>query len=185
MCVPPVRRDVPIYIAGIGPRVLELGGEVGDGVFLIFATERSIRSAMSQVRAGAECAKRDPREIDVVSYIFTCIATDRQAAVRASRKPIAYFGRLEHYRNLFTQEGFAKEVALLKEAWAQNDATRATQAVSDEMVATLSASGSADDVAGRIKVLLDAGLKQAVIFPFAADGSAKEAITTTIEALSS
>jgi hypothetical protein len=52
------------------------------------------------------------------------------------------------------------------------------------MVLTLSASGTADDVAGRINTLLEAGLKKAVLFPLAADGDASGAILQTIEALS-
>ena len=46
------------------------------------------------------------------------------------------------------------------------------RAVSDEMVLTLSAGGTADDVTARISALLEAGLKQAVLFPLAADGDA-------------
>jgi 5,10-methylenetetrahydromethanopterin reductase len=180
----PVRRNVPIYIAGIGPRVLELGGEVADGVFLIFPTERSIQSALDHVRAGAERANRDPAQVDVISYVFTCISADKHTAIESSRRTIAYFGRLSHYRSLFIGEGFIKEAEELKEAWERNDPTRATRAVSDEMVSALSASGTADDVAARIGALLDAGLKQAVIFPFPAEGGAKDAIIATIEALS-
>ena len=58
------------------------------------------------------------------------------------------------------------------------------RAVSDEMVLTLSATGTADDVAARISALLKAGLKQAVLFPLAVDGDASGAIVRTIEALS-
>ena len=58
------------------------------------------------------------------------------------------------------------------------------RAVSDEMVLTLSAAGTADDVAARISALLKAGLKQAVLFPLAVDGDASGAILRTIEGLS-
>jgi len=58
------------------------------------------------------------------------------------------------------------------------------RAVSDEMVLTLSASGTADDVAARISALFKAGLKQAVLFPLAVDGDASGAIPRMIEALS-
>lgn len=120
----------------------------------------------------------------MVSYIFTCIALDKHAAIDSSRRTIAYFGRLSHYRNLFMREGFVEETEALREAWERNDPTRATQAVSDEMVSTLSASGTPDDVAGKIGALLNAGLKQAVVFPFTPEGRTKEAIIETIEALS-
>ena len=85
--------------------------------------------------------------------------------MESSRRTIAYFSRLPHYSSLFTQEGFAREVSALKEAWQSNDAQRAMRAVSDEMVLTLSAAGTADDVAARVSALLKAGLKQAVLFP--------------------
>ena len=57
------------------------------------------------------------------------------------------------------------------------------RAVSDEMVLTLSAAGTPDDVAARISALLRAGLNQAVLFPTAADGDASGAILRTVEAL--
>jgi len=56
------------------------------------------------------------------------------------------------------------------------------RAVSDEMVLTFSAAGTADDVAARISTLLKVGLKQAV--PLAVDGDASGAILRMIEALS-
>jgi alkanesulfonate monooxygenase SsuD/methylene tetrahydromethanopterin reductase-like flavin-dependent oxidoreductase (luciferase family) len=141
-------------------------------------------SAWDNAISSAERANRDPTQVDVVSYVFTCISTDKHVAIESSRRTIAYFGRLSHYRSLFIQEGFIEEAGALKEAWDRNDPTRATRAVTDEMVSALSASGTAGDAAARIDALLNAGLKQAVIFPFPAEGSAKEAIIETIEALS-
>jgi len=58
------------------------------------------------------------------------------------------------------------------------------RAVSDEMVLTLSAAGTADDVAARISALLKACVKQAVLFPLGVDGDAGGAILRTIGALS-
>jgi len=179
----PARSDVPVYIAGIGPRVLELAGEIADGAFLIFPTENSVRTSVRRIGDGAVRTNRDPEQLDVVAYVFTCVAAERQAAVASSRRTIAYFGRLPHYRSLFAQEGYSKEAAALKDAWACDDEARATDAVSDDMVSTLSATGTPDDVAARISALLEAGLKQAVLFPFAADGDAKTAILRTIAAL--
>jgi len=58
------------------------------------------------------------------------------------------------------------------------------RAVSGETVVTLSAIGTADDVAARISALRKAGLKQAVLFPLTVDGDASGAIPRTIEGLS-
>ena len=59
----PVRSEVPVYIAGIGPRVLELAGKIADGAFLIFPTENSLRTSLRHIGAGANRANRDPGEI--------------------------------------------------------------------------------------------------------------------------
>ena len=179
-----MRNDVPVYIAGIGPRALELAGEIADGAFLIFPTEEALRTSLSHISNGAKRANRDLGEVDIVAYVFTCVTSERQVAIETSRRTIAYFGRLPHYRNLYSQEGFSREAAALTDAWKQNDDAGALRAVSDEMVLTLSAAGTADDVAARISALLKAGLKQAVLFPLAADGDAGGAILRTIEALS-
>ena len=180
----PVRNDVPVYIAGIGPRALELAGEIADGAFLIFPTEEALRTSLSHISNGAKRANRDLDEVDIVAYVFTCVTSERQVAIETSRRTIAYFGRLPHYRNLYAQEGFSREAAALTDAWKQNDDAGAMRAVSDEMVLTLSASGTADDVAARISALLKAGLKQAMLFPLAVNGDASGAILRTIEALS-
>lgn len=180
----PVRGDVPVYIAGIGPRVLELAGEIADGAFLIFPTENSLRTSLRHIGDGAKRANRDPGELDVVAYVFTCVAAERRAAIESSRRTIAYFGRLPHYHSLFARDGFPREAERLKDAWAQNNEAQAMRAVTDEMVLTLSATGTPDDVAQRLDALLQAGLKQAVLFPVSADSVAKTAILRTIEFLS-
>ena len=82
------------------------------------------------------------------------------------------------------RDGFPRETERLKDAWAQNDEARAMRAVTDEMVLALSATGTPDDIALRLDALLQAGLKQAVLFPISADGDAKSAILRTVEFLS-
>jgi alkanesulfonate monooxygenase SsuD/methylene tetrahydromethanopterin reductase-like flavin-dependent oxidoreductase (luciferase family) len=180
----PVRSEVPIYIAGTGPRVLELAGEIADGAFLMFPTENSLRTSLQHIGDGARRANRDPSEVDIVAYVFTCVAAERRAAIESCRRTIAYFGRLPHYNSLFARDGFSGEAERLKDAWAQNDEAQAMRAVTDEMVLALSATGTPDDIALRLDALLQAGLKQAVLFPVPADGDAKTAIVRTIEFLS-
>ena len=175
---------MPIYIAGTGPRVLELAGEIADGAFLMFPTENSLRTSLQHIGDGAKRANRDPGEVDIVAYVFTCVAAERRAAIESCRRTIAYFGRLPHYSGLFARDGFARESERLKDAWAQHDEAQAMRAVSDEMVLALRATGTPDDIALRLDALLQGGLKQAVLFPLSTGGDAKSAILRTIELLS-
>jgi alkanesulfonate monooxygenase SsuD/methylene tetrahydromethanopterin reductase-like flavin-dependent oxidoreductase (luciferase family) len=150
----------------------------------MFPSENSLRTSLQHIGDGARRANRDPGEIDIVAYVFTCVAAERRAAIESCRRTIAYFGRLPHYNSLFARDGFPREAERLKDAWAQNDEAQAVRAVTDEMVLALSATGTPDDVALRLEALLRAGLKQAILFPVPADGDPKTAILRTIQFLS-
>jgi alkanesulfonate monooxygenase SsuD/methylene tetrahydromethanopterin reductase-like flavin-dependent oxidoreductase (luciferase family) len=66
----PVRSEVPIYIAGTGPRVLELAGEIADGAFLMFPTENSLRTSLQHIGDGAKRVNRDPGQVDIVASAY-------------------------------------------------------------------------------------------------------------------
>lgn len=57
----------PVWIAGYGPKVLELAGRIADGVILQFADPDLISWCMSFVHKGAKAAGRDPRSIEVMA----------------------------------------------------------------------------------------------------------------------
>ncbi len=80
---------VPIYVAATGPRMLELAGELADGVIvMVGVAEPMIRAALERIHAGARRAGRDPRAVEVVLWA-ACAVSDRapgeaRAAVRAN-----------------------------------------------------------------------------------------------------
>ena len=83
------RARVPVYVAATGPRMLELAGEVADGVIMMVGVaEPMVRAAVERVHAGAVAAGRDPTAIDLVLWT-ACAVSDRapeqaRAAVRAN-----------------------------------------------------------------------------------------------------
>jgi len=93
--------------------------------------------------------KRGGGQVDVVSYIFTCIALDSALQSTHLEERLHTWPALTLPQSVHA-EGFVEETEALREAWERNDPTRATQAWSDEMVSTLSASGTPDDVAGKM-----------------------------------
>ena len=78
------RRQIPVYIAARGPRILELAGEVADGVIIGgFAQPAGLKYALDRVVAGLDRAGRGWADIDVVAWLYTCVSDDREAARRA------------------------------------------------------------------------------------------------------
>jgi probable F420-dependent oxidoreductase len=70
----------PVWIAGYGPKVLDLAGRVGDGVILQFADPDLIEWCLGFVKKGAEAAGRDFRKIEVMSAAPVWVSDDLNLA---------------------------------------------------------------------------------------------------------
>lgn len=68
----------PVWVAGYGPKVLELAGRVGDGVILQFADPDLIEWCVSFVKKGAEAAGRDASKIEIMSAAPVWVSNDRK-----------------------------------------------------------------------------------------------------------
>ena len=70
----------PVWIAGYGPKVLEMAGRVADGVILQFAEPDLIEWCLSFVKQGAKAAGRDMRSIEVMSAAPVWVSDDLNVA---------------------------------------------------------------------------------------------------------
>jgi probable F420-dependent oxidoreductase len=70
------RNSPPVWVAGYGPKVLDLAGRVGDGVILQFADPDLIEWCLGFVKQGAQSAGRDWRSIEVMSAAPVWISDD-------------------------------------------------------------------------------------------------------------
>ena len=66
----------PVWIAGYGPKVLELAGKIADGVILQFADPDLISWCLGFVRKGAQAAQRDPKQIQVMAAAPAWVSND-------------------------------------------------------------------------------------------------------------
>lgn len=80
------RADIPIYIAGRGPKILELAGEIGDGAIIgALASSSTLGYAMSHIRKGQQ-RRGAARDLEVVLWLHTAISMDGAAARDAVRR---------------------------------------------------------------------------------------------------
>jgi probable F420-dependent oxidoreductase len=70
----------PVWVAGYGPKVLDLAGRIADGVILQFADPDLIEWCLGFVKKGAEAAGRDPRKIEIMSAAPVWVSSDMKAA---------------------------------------------------------------------------------------------------------
>jgi alkanesulfonate monooxygenase SsuD/methylene tetrahydromethanopterin reductase-like flavin-dependent oxidoreductase (luciferase family) len=85
---PPVRRELPIYLAALGPRMLELAGRLADGVILNLMSPAQAGQAAGLVRAAAVAAGRDAAAVEIACVVHMCLADDAAAAAAAAREVV-------------------------------------------------------------------------------------------------
>ena len=180
----PVRPDLPIYLAALGPRMIELAGEIADGVILVWASPSYLQRAIEHLHRGAERAGRNPEDIDVACYLTTAVVDDPEEALPAFRREIARYFTMPFYMSYFTQTGFGEEAAAVAQALGRGDVGTAAAAVSEAMVNELAIFGSADHCRGEVEARRSLGLKQPVITPFAVTDDVIGSFRTTIATFS-
>jgi len=80
----------PVWVAGYGPKVLDLAGRIADGVILQFADPDLIEWCVGFVKKGAEAAGRDPRKIEIMAAAPVWISDD----VTVGRERVRWFPAL-------------------------------------------------------------------------------------------
>ncbi|MCL4458435.1 MAG: LLM class flavin-dependent oxidoreductase [Chloroflexi bacterium] len=172
----PTRPDIPIYIASNSPKTLELAGEVADGVIISSCvSERVIKPAQELVANGARRRGRDPREIEFVARIDTCVCPDSRLAKAAVKPRIArqLMSDYPHF-NFMAPLGLEVPLALrqkIAEIGYSHDpalVSAVADLVPDEFVDHLSLAGNAVEVAEKVNEMLCLGVDQITIYPMPA-----------------
>ncbi|MEA2425577.1 MAG: hypothetical protein QOH13_1987 [Thermoleophilaceae bacterium] len=152
------RADMPIYLGGLSPKMLELAGEVADGVVLWLCNPDYIRDVVvPHVRDGRRKAGKELDGFDIVAAIPTAVTDEVDGARATLRADLAPYFLLPFYRKMIERSGYEADVALFDEAMDRGDASAATIAISDGFLENLGAIGPADIAAAAVERYRDAG----------------------------
>ena len=174
-------RRVPIYVAALGPQMLELTGELADGVLLNWTASRYLERAIHHLHRGAEKAGRDPAEIDIAGYVRVAVSDNLEEARASLQGQIARYASNPFYHNFFRDVGFGEEMAGAEEAMNRGDMEAAASAISKEMQDQVAVVGSAEECRAEIDRRRSLGLSLPVVAPFTVD-EARGSYTRVIEA---
>ena len=179
----PRRRQVPVYVSAVFPKMVALCGEIADGVMLTRSTLKSAAEVKIQLAEGAGRAGRDPSGVVVASLLPTIVADSRAEALAALRPGLAFYaGFFPRYNRLMAEHGFAEEAAAIAAAWARGDREAAERAVSDKLIDATSIAGTPAQCRERIEAYRASGLDLPILSPFARGPGAKGRFEATIRA---
>jgi probable F420-dependent oxidoreductase len=182
LLIPAPREPVKIYLAALGPRSLELAGEIADGVLLNWLAPESVPGALAHLRAGAARAGRSLEGFEVAGYVRTCV-TDTPSAARAHlARDITGYAVVDAYAAFFRGSGFTAEVNALRGAWSAGDRAGAVKQLSDRLLDGLGVVGDEAFCRERLAQFARAGLTQPVVVPFSPDPAPLPSLLRTVRA---
>jgi 5,10-methylenetetrahydromethanopterin reductase len=166
-------KDVPIYIGATGMQMMELAGEIADGVVLNYLVDPAYNAeAMAALGRGAARAGRSVDDVDRPQLIVCSIDRDRQAALDGARLLVTqYLGQQPH---LMKASGVPQE--LLDEihqvlTWpaTHEQVVAASRLVPDDVVQRCTASGQPDEVVAKVGEYVAAGCTCPILYPLGPD----------------
>ncbi len=163
-------RDIPIYIGATGDKMLELSGEICDGVVLNYVVSVDyIKRAIALVEQGAKKAARTIKDVDLPELLVCCLSDkDPKAAMAEGKKLVAYYLATEPH--IMKASGVSDELlekiqSILSWPAKEEDYIRAAREIPDDVVRNLMAVGTSSECRAKVKEYVDAGVTCPILFP--------------------
>lgn len=160
----PPKPDLPIYLATLGPKSLELTGEMADGwLGTSFIPERA-DVFLDSIRAGADKAGRDLADIDIQINSQFVVSDDVDALIARAKPGMAFTlggmgsATTNFYNNAYSRAGWADVADDVRRLWVEGDKAAAAAAVPDELVLAAYPIGTEEMVRDRIRAIEAAGV---------------------------
>jgi F420-dependent oxidoreductase-like protein len=176
LTIAPVQERIPIYIASIGPKNMQLTGEVADGWLPVFFSPEHVGEARALLEEGAARAGRAiDGSFDIAPNVNVCIDDDVERARDQMRYFIAlYVGGMgsrerNFYNTLVQSYGFEDAAREIQDLYLDGRKDEAAAAVPPELIDTITLVGPRETVRERLAVYRDAGVGTLIVSTISAD----------------
>lgn len=170
----PPRTDIPIYLATMSPRMLELTGEIADGWLGTSFVPEGADAYFAHLDVGLAAVGRARAELDVCQGAEVAFAADEDelASMVADRRAGLAFSlggmgsaTTNFYNDAYSRQGWAEVAAQVRERWQGGDRVGAAALVTDEMVLGTTLIGTEAMVRARLGVWQTAGVDTVRLYP--------------------
>lgn len=169
------RRQIPLYLAAVGPKNMELAGEIADGWLGVFVAPDFFVEQREQLEAGF--AKRDqpPVTFDTCATVALATGDDLEACARTvSPYPALYVGGMgsrqqNFYHHLAVRMGYQAEADRVQDLYLEKKWGEAAAALPPQFIDDTSLLGDVDRITARMQKYADAGITTITVAPWGKD----------------
>ena len=156
LLIEPKRKLIPIYLAAINQKMVNLCWEIADGVIFYLRPIDEMKETISKMQS--------QKNIDVACQIITCISNDSDEAIQRAKKTLAFYvsvGKI--YRDFLAKNGFDNETNNIFEEFKKSGFKSNHELVTDSMLNSLCISGSPEEAKVQLKKFRDARIDLPII----------------------
>jgi F420-dependent oxidoreductase-like protein len=165
----PARADLPVYLAAVGPRNVELAGEIADGWLAVFFAAEQSADLLEHLDAGLARSGRSRKDFDIAPTVPLVVADDPVAAADAVRDQVAlYVGGMgsreqNFYHASACRMGYEAAAETIQDRYLAGDRRGAAAAVPYALIDATSLLGDRGRLAERMAAYADAGVSTLAI----------------------
>lgn len=170
-------NPIPMYVTAVRSRMLQLGGEIGDGVLLSAGCAPAyIERCAADIKKGAEKGGRAAADVDIAGFVTASVAENAREAIDANKMFLAYIFRNTHHAENIRLGGGAVDQEALGAAVAKRDWEAAKKYISDDVVLAHSVAGTPAECRKQLKAFIKGGLDLPVLLPMGTQEARKKVI---------
>ena len=156
LLIKPPRNTIPIYLAAVNQKMVELTWKIADGVIFYLRPKSEIKSTLSRMQ--------NQKKIDASLQIITCVNEDSEKAIIRAKKTLAFYvsvGKI--YREFLATNGFENETKNIYEEYEKNGLQNNHELVPESMVNELCIAGTSNECRNQLKQFCETGIDLPII----------------------
>ena len=156
LLIKPPRDSIPIYLAAVNQKMVQLSWEIADGVIFYLRSISELKKTIQKMQ--------EKKEIDVACQIITCVSHDSQKAIDRAKQTLAFYisiGKI--YREFLAKNGFQKETEEIFQEFKRSGFNVIHELVPDSMLDSLTICGTPEECQKKFKKFADTGLTLPII----------------------
>ncbi|HJW19953.1 MAG TPA: LLM class flavin-dependent oxidoreductase, partial [Candidatus Nitrosotalea sp.] len=177
LLIKPKRTRIPIYLAAINQKMMELTWEIADGVIFYLRPLHELKTTIEKMQSR--------RKIDIACQLITCVSNDSEKAIIRAKQTIAFYVSVGAiYRQFLASNGFKKETDAIFEEYRKKGFSDNHVFVTDDMVNSLAICGTPEDIRQKTSQFIESGVNLPIL-QFNPVGSIKESFELLVKTLAS
>lgn len=165
----PGDQTVPLYLAALRPKMIEMAAEIGDGVVFNLWPKNALPKMVEHVHTGAAKAGKNGADVEIVNRFMVLVTDDAEGGRERFRQNFAPYYATPVYNKFLSWAGYEDEAAQIRDGWATKDRAKTTGALVDSLIDDIAIIGTEDACREKLRWALDTGIHTAIIAPLSQD----------------